>query len=295
MPVASSTQAEPTRDALVQRLVGRRTDQDPRPRLTLILDRWREEAGQSRLPIDVFGLASLHGIKLMRTAAAGWDGRVYADADGTTVMEINGAHPLVRQRFTAAHELAHTAFPGFVRDRRYRVDDDLDSALFARNRSEEERLCDWGAGLLLMPDELIWSYRADQGLRAVEKLAGDAKVSLESAATRLIETSHKPAVFLVMQVDKRGQLRVRYSKVQQLPLFIARGAWIDKKSVFARAAKTGARERDIGRLPSRSRRLFHIEAKSFPLGRGTNARERILALAWPQNPPQRKASAQPPK
>lgn len=157
MPVASSTQAEPAREVVVKRLVGRRADQDPRPRLKAILDGWREGAGQSSLPIDVFGLASSHGIKVIRTESAGWDGRVYADVDGTTVIEINTGHLLVRQRFTVAHELVHTAFPGFVREHRYRVDADLGAALFARNRSEEERLCDWGAGVLLMPDELIWS------------------------------------------------------------------------------------------------------------------------------------------
>jgi len=136
-----------------------------------------------------------------------------------------------------------------------------------------------------MPDDLIWSYRADQGLRALEKLARDAKVSLEAAASRLIERSRKPAVFMVIEGDGGPGLCVRYAKVQDLPLFVPRGVRVDEQSVFCRAARSGARERDTGRLPSRSRRLFHIEAKSFRVGRGAGVRERVLALALPLNAP----------
>jgi Zn-dependent peptidase ImmA (M78 family) len=285
VPAASSTTTErPAREPLVERLAGRRADGDPRPRLAAILDRWRADAGQDKLAIDVFGLASARGIRVLEVEPRDWDGRVYVDSAGRPVIEVDRRHSLARQRFTVAHELAHTAFPGFTDERRYRVDDDLASAVFARNRSEEERLCDWGAGVLLMPDDLIWSYRADQGLRAVEKLARDAKVSLEAAASRLIEASRKPAAFLVLERDGAGaDLRVRYAKVQDLPLFLPRGFRVDEGSVFCRAARSGARERETGRLPSRSRRLFHIEAKSFRVGRGAAARERVLALAFPKS------------
>jgi Zn-dependent peptidase ImmA (M78 family) len=283
VPAASSTTAEQRpREPVVERLVGRRADGDPRPRLAAILDSWRADAGQAKLAVDVFGLASARGIRVAKIETGDWEGRVYVDPAGRPVIEVDEAHSLVRQRFTVAHELAHTAFPGFTTDRRYRVDEDLAGAAFARNRSEEERLCDWGAGVLLMPDELIWSYRADQGLRAVEKLARDAKVSLEAAAARLIERSAKPSAFMVLETDDRSELRVRYAKVQGMKLFIPRGAGVDSASVFARAALSGARERDSGRLPGRSRRELHIEAKSYPLGRGPGARERVLALAFPQ-------------
>jgi Zn-dependent peptidase ImmA (M78 family) len=269
VPAASST-AEP----LVARLAGRRADGDPKPRLKAILDRWRAEAGQEKLAIDVVGLASARGIRVREVEPGDWDGRVYVDSDRRPVIEVNRTHAVVRQRFTVAHELVHTAFPGFTSDRRYRVDGDLDDAVFARNRSEEERLCDWGAAQLLMPDELIWSYRADQGLKAVEKLARDAKVSLEAAAMRLIEASAKPAVFLVL--DGLGP-SVRYARVHGLRSFVPRGASVDGGSVFARALASNRRERDTDALPGRSRRPFHIEARSFDGGSG----KRVLALAFP--------------
>jgi hypothetical protein len=199
-------------------------------------------------------------------------------------VEVDGRQAPARQRFTVAHELVHTAFPGFRRERRYRVDDDLELALFSRSRAEEEQLCDWGASLLLMPDELTWSYRTDQGLRAVERLARDAKVSLEAAGLRLVERSAKPAAFLVAGSGSTDdQLRVRYARVREVRAFVPRGAAIAPESVLARAAASGRSVRGVEPLPGRSARPFHVEAKSYPVGRGAGARERVLALAWPSS------------
>jgi Zn-dependent peptidase ImmA (M78 family) len=285
VPAGNWTQAEPPRwsEPLVRRLAGRRADGDPRPPLRAILDGWRAETGQDRLPIDVLGIASARGIRVRATAPGVGDGRVYAERDGV-VIEVDGRQSQARQRFTVAHELVHTAFPGFARERRYRADDDLAAALFARTRDEEELLCDWGAGVLLMPDELIWSHRAEQGLRAVEALARAAKVSLEAAACRLVERSEQPVAFLVLDGDDAGDLRVRNAKTQGLPLFVPRNARVRADSVPARAARSGRRERDRGVLPGRSRRQFHVEAKSYPLGRGGSARERVLMIALPVHP-----------
>jgi hypothetical protein len=285
VPAGSSTQAEATRwsDPLIRRLAGRRADGDPRPHLQAILDGWRDEAGQDRLPIDVQGIASARGVRVRPSTPGDW----YADERDGVVIEADPRQSVARQRFTIAHELVHTAFPGFSRERRYRVDEDLAGALFARNRGEEERLCDWGAGVLLMPEQLIWSHRADQGLRAIEALARAAKVSLEAAASRLVERSQRPVAFLVFDGPAAGQadgLKVRYAKVRDLPLFVARNVTAAPDSVAAMAARSGRRERGVGRLPSRSRRLFHIEAKSYPVGRGTSARERVLVIALPVHP-----------
>jgi hypothetical protein len=131
-----------------------------------------------------------------------------------------------------------------------------------------------------MPDELIWSYRADQGLRAVEKLARDAKVSLEAAAIRLVAESRKPAVLIVLE-PVGSELRVRYSIAQGVPAFVPRGAPADESSVFTRAFRTGQRARGVARLPGRSSRELHVEAKAFPRS-GEAARDRrILAMGLP--------------
>jgi hypothetical protein len=176
-----------------------------------------------------------------------------ASACGIRV-EAEEGEPPERRRFALAHKLVHPVL-------------------------KDELLCDWGASVLLMPDELTWSYRADQGLRAVERLARDAKVSLEAAGLRLVERSGAPAAFVVADAAEQG-LRVRYARVQELELSIPRGAPIAPTSALARAAASGRRERAVEPLPGGSDRTFHVEAKSYPTGRGAGARERVLALAW---------------
>jgi len=252
---------------------------DPRERLRAILDGWRRECGQQRLPIDVVGIAAARGIRVERVTAGDWDGRVYMNDAGAVIVEVDERQALARQRFTVAHELAHTALPGFRTERRQRIDDDLEHALFAPARAEEEQLCDWGASILLMPDELTWSYRADQGLRAVERLARDAHVSLEAAGLRLVERSGKPSVFVVAAASEDG-LRVRYARAQDAP-HVPRGAPVRASSALARAAASGRRERGIEQLPGDATEELHVEAKSYPTGRGAGMRERVLALAWP--------------
>ena len=102
-----------------------------------------------------------------------------------------------RQRFTCAHELIHPAFPGFSRESRYRLDEQV-----GRNRverSEEEYLCDFGAAELLMPSEIVESrYTVQRGLREVQRLGRDAEVSLEAAANRLVELSDGPAALRLL-------------------------------------------------------------------------------------------------
>jgi len=273
------------REPVVARLVARRADGDPRPRLKSVLDGWRAEAAQESFAVDVFGLASQRGIRVRRTEPKDWEGRIFVDSAGRVTVEIDGRHKPPRQRFTLAHELVHTAFPGFTADRRYRIDENLADALFARNRREEERLCDWGAGVLLMPEEWMWSYRVGQGVRSFERLARDAKVSLEAAAKRIVEVSPSPAVLIVADESSRGQLKVRHADTGRLSVFVPRGAPLPDDTVFARAVRSGKAERENTTLPGRSRRLFHIEAKSFPYGSGVASRERVMALAWPVNHP----------
>jgi hypothetical protein len=212
---------------------------DAREQLRELLDGWRREGGQARLPIDVATLAAARGIEL-------------AD-DGDT------PEALTRQRFALARALACAALPG----------------------ADAQQLCDWGAGVLLMPDELTWSYRADQGLRAVERLARDANVSLEAAGLRLVERSGRPAVFMVAAATAEG-LRIRYARAYEAGVLVPRGAPIPPTSALARAAASGRRERAVEPLPGDSDRAFHVEAKSYPTGRGAATRERVLALAWPQ-------------
>lgn len=279
---------------MVRRLASRSRG-NPEEIVERIAEAWLAEAGIERLPVDVFGLASRHGIMVRRVHVEGFSGRIYVDNDKRVRMDINASDTPERQRFTCAHELLHTAFPGFTREQRYRVDEQLGDALFARNRQEEEYLCDRGAAALLLPRRLLWSYQLRQGLRAVEKLAVAAKVSLEVAANRLVSLADAPGVFIVLEHGhkpsesrqmRRGeavadQLRVRYAVVRGVRAFVPRHTSVEQPSVFERAQRSGRMERDVAPLPGSTRPLFLIEAKCFPRRHEGQRRQRVLALAWP--------------
>ena len=278
-------------DPLVLRLAGR--TRDPVAAIEALTGRWLQEARISRLPVDVFGLASLRGIKVRRVEDLPAEGRVFAELDGRIVMEVNASRSTVRQRFTCAHELIHTAFPGFARDGRFRVADDLTDVLAARSRSEEERLCDAGAAALLMPVGLLWSYDLRQGLRGVQKLARDANVSLEAAAGRLLARSDRPGVFVVAEegvaprrVTRTSppappRLMVRYALATGGPVRIARHTPIEPGSVLDRAAMSRSLQRATEPLPGQSPKRYAIEARAFPRRDGQALRRRVLAIAWP--------------
>jgi Zn-dependent peptidase ImmA (M78 family) len=297
VPVSKSTRAESANwtDPLVLKLAGASGFADPLVLITELAERWLADAGVDRLPVDVFGLASLRGIRATRVRGLPVAGRVFAEPDGRVRIEINDSDSEERQRFSCAHELIHTAFPGFVSDQRYRADQDLSDAAFARSREEEESLCDRGAAALLMPASLLWSYDVRQGLRAVEKLARDAKVSLEAAANRLVEMSDKPAIFLVVEDGvppsdrrraRRGDavvpsLMTRYAVVSGMRHWLPRNRPIDDRSVLWEAAATRGLHRRTETLPGKSDRLFVVEAKAYPRADRGRSVCRVLAVAWP--------------
>jgi Zn-dependent peptidase ImmA (M78 family) len=297
VPASNSTAREEWHDPLVQRLASRGRG-NPEEIVERITEAWLEEAGIERFPVDVFGLVSRLGIMVRRAPLEGYSGRIYVGDDNRVRMDINASEGSERQRFTCAHELMHTAFPGFTRERRYRVDEHLGDALFARNRQEEEYLCDRGAAAVLLPRSLLWPYQLRQGLRAVEKLAAAAKVSLEVAANRLVSLADTPGVFMVLEQGhkpsearqrRRGeeveeQLRVRYAVVHGVRAFVPRHTAVEAQSVFERAQRSGRLEREVAPLPGSTRQMFHIEAKCFPRRHEGQRRQRVLALGWPASP-----------
>jgi hypothetical protein len=275
-------------DPLVQRLVRRHRGKDPRQIVDAFAAQCLEEAKQTSLPIDVTLIASLRGIR-RRVGDYPFAGRIFADENGQLVMDLRADDPEVRRRFTCAHEVIHTAFPGFVRETRYRVDTAV--GIHQARRDEEEYLCDYGAAALLMPRGLIDAqYSIGSGLRAVERLARDAEVSLEAAANRLIELCEDPAALLVFRLGhkpadmpalRRGEevaerLRLRYAIARNLGLFIPKYKSADEGSVFVRALESPRIERAVEPLPGGSD-PFRIEAKQYPWGE----EQRVIAVAAP--------------
>jgi hypothetical protein len=276
-------------DPLVQRLIRRHRGRDPREIIQGFAEECLLETEQRSLAINVELIASMRGIR-RRVDDYPFAGRIYAEPSGQLVMDLRADDIEVRRRFTCAHEIIHTAFPGFVKETRYRVDTTV--GVNTAKREEEEYLCDYGAAELLMPRKLLVDrYSVTGGLRNVKQLADDARVSIEAAANRLISLADTPSALLVFRWGhkpadlprlRRGEevpecLRLRYATVSHLNMFLPKYKSAEEGSVFVRALETPRIVRGLGRLPGGPQKDFEIEAKEYPWGDD----RRVIAIARP--------------
>ncbi len=281
-------------EPLVLRLMERYGNKPPETILETLAEKHLAAAEQHEFPVDVEGIASLLGIR-RRVGEHPFAGRIYAEENGQLVMDLNASDSEPRRRFSCAHEIMHTAFPGFRKEYRYRADPVVET--YNRARGEEEYLCDVGAAALIMPQSLVEDdFSFDDGLQAVEELSVEAEVSLEAAGNRLAALSREPAVFMVMEVGnkpgdlpamRRGEeiaprLRVRYAVVHGVNLYVPKYKSADQGSPFVRALTSGGVEREAALLPGGPPRLwFKIEAKAYPRQGPEGDIQRVLALARP--------------
>lgn len=252
-------------------------------------DKLRAQAGQDQLPIRVDHIASLKGIR-RRRGDYSFAGRIYVEDNGQLVMDLSAADSDERQRFTEAHELMHTAFPGFTEEHRFRSD----APAMERHppNREEEYLCDYGAAALLMPRELVeHSYDVKHGLRDAERLADDAHVSIEAAANRLVALADEPAILICLAVMnkpadraalRRGEpiparLRVRYAFSRHIDVYVPRFKSAPDKSMLVRALNSRAIEEATELIPGVDNGLYRLTAKRY----GGGQLGRVLAIARP--------------
>lgn len=281
------------KDPLVQRLVRRHRGKAPELIVREYAARCLTEAGQVEFPVDVEGIASLLGIK-RRLVEGPFAGRIYVEPSGQLVMDLRASDGGPRRRFSCAHEIIHTLFPGFARETRYRVDVSIGN--HRRERYEEEYLCDYGAAELLMPQQLLNHPDFELGVRgldAIEDLAAQAQVSLEAAGNRLarlnagtiflvMEQMHKPSELpaLARGDDVPEKLRLSYATcADDMDLFLPRYKSALDDSPMAQALSTGLPRRGVSTIPGGGSRPYRVEARSYPRQQGERRVERVLAVA----------------
>jgi Zn-dependent peptidase ImmA (M78 family) len=142
--------------------------------------RGNASAAANAIPLDVEAVALGFGLSVVATSLFE-EGRLYFPYGNPTIL-VNEDRPLVRQRFTIAHELGHWA----VLQERF-----AQTAEAARAFRSEETLCNLFAGALLMPGTaLAGRFRpppsgASAGLPLVVNVARYFRVSLGAATVRL--------------------------------------------------------------------------------------------------------------
>lgn len=151
---------------------------------------------QRRAPVKTIPIAGFFGIKVYSTDD--WDntvsGMIRRKSEGEDEYEIfvNGKHPLVRRRFTIAHEIAH-----FLLHRKFWKDEIVEDYLLRATGASaiwSNANIEWEANSLaadiLMPMELIQSEYL-KGARTIEGLAEKFEVSKDAMSIRLLGTHYR--------------------------------------------------------------------------------------------------------
>lgn len=140
---------------------------------------------QESAPVKTVPLARDLGLAVfVSSLGEGVSGKIFKDDGGRSesgfVIYLNRAEPKVRQRFTAAHEIAH-----FILHREEIGDGIIDDVLYrSKLSSPVEAEANRMAADILMPWHLIKAANA-AGMTDVEKLAGKFDVSVIAMSIRL--------------------------------------------------------------------------------------------------------------
>jgi hypothetical protein len=138
-------------------------------------------------PINIRELASRRGVIEISEEKLDFDGRISTTASGAYVIHVNKDHSEVRQRFTIAHEIAHTFFLELDDQCNWRYRDTGGER--PKRSSSEEFWCNYIAGELLMPNRQFTDCVGQHGPSAknIRRLANVFRVSLQAAAKRVVQ------------------------------------------------------------------------------------------------------------
>ena len=149
-------------------------------------------------PINLERVGSCWGVSTVIKRTLDRPGLLHQMEDGRLIIVLNEDEPLVRQRFTWAHELGHIVMAGH---------DSVGISCIKTGEvdKELERCCDAIAAEILMPIGQFSPAASEAGweLTAVNNLAKRFQVSLESAAIRMNHLRDEPIVMSVWHTGKQ--------------------------------------------------------------------------------------------
>jgi Zn-dependent peptidase ImmA (M78 family)/predicted secreted protein len=182
----------------------------------------RELRIDTSAPIDPFDALERLGVWVVRRpldGAAGLylPGRSAGQAVGVL---INARHPLIKQRYTAAHELGHHVQESqgvAVRDRRGVVDSDTELGLREGDRStDRERFAETFAAWFLMPKRLVISAVKELGID-LRGLTPDLayRLALELGTSYRATVHHLGDLRMVSSAARRVLLETAPAKIKE--------------------------------------------------------------------------------
>lgn len=179
--------------------------------VSTIIDRAREVAtrvmdeGWAGPPFDPRELARILDIEILPNSEVR-DARISIGDGQRFIIELNPLRPPLRQRFSLAHEIAHTLFPDCGEKVRNR-------ALHAHiNESdwELEALCNIAAAELLMPAGSMPENARDGSIDHALNLRKQFEVSAEAVLIRTVQLSWRPIAMFSASRLQSGAYAGRY-------------------------------------------------------------------------------------
>ena len=180
-------------------------------------------------PFDLPLIASAVGIIPEFTSKPMTESGRIVRVDGKHHIELKNTDSKHRQRFTAAHEIAHKMIDGTkIKGTKHRSDYDP-----AIEQLEEEKLCDlMGSFILGLSSDHIQPILADRGysFETIEHIQNTFHVSFEAAARSVTELYDDPASVLfcspIMEVINGNSFAIdKFVAAQSFPFYIYAKTW----------------------------------------------------------------------
>jgi Zn-dependent peptidase ImmA (M78 family) len=174
-------------------------------------ERFLQEEGITSLPIDVIDIAESRGIVVQGKpdTAPGVSGMLIRAGDNFGIMYATHIRSTGFQRFSIAHELGHYLLEGHIDHVLPKNGEHFSQAGFT-SADPYELEADHFASGLLMPSTLFQAElrKVNDGLEAIEALAGECMTSLTATAIKYAELTRSAAAVIVSTDQKVDYCRL---------------------------------------------------------------------------------------
>ena len=240
-------------------------------------ERFLQEEGITSLPIDVIDIAESRGIVVQGKpdTAPGVSGMLIRAGDNFGIMYATHIKSTGFQRFSIAHELGHYLLEGHIDHVLPKNGEHFSQAGFT-SADPYELEADHFASGLLMPSTLFQAElrKVNDGLEAIETLAGECMTSLTATAIKYAELTRSAAAVIV----STGQ-QIDYCRLSNSIKDLKGLTWLTKGSPVPGGTETARLNADSELVSRAQRSAADIDIRMWLGGdRKVAAIEEVIGL-----------------